>query len=71
MTEKYEFLADDMNIPNAITYTLELIKEANILLRNKEINLDDIEDYYFALCQICYIFGLKFDLKILSPDDIK
>ena len=67
----YEFLADDMNIPNAITYTLELIKEANILLRNKEINLDDMEDYYFALCQICYIFGLKFDLKILSPDDIK
>ena len=66
-----EYFADDFNIPNCVTYTLDLIKEANLVLRNKNSTLEEVEDLYYALTTIIYILGLDFSLKVLTEDDIK
>lgn len=66
-----EYFADDFNIPNCVTYTLDLVKEANLVLRNKNSTLEEVEDLYYALTTIIYILGLDFSLKVLTEDDIK
>lgn len=70
-SEKFlEYFADDFNIPNCITYTLDLVKEGNVLLRKKETTLQELEDIYYALSTCIYILGLNFNLKLLSKEDI-
>ena len=57
--EFLEILADDFNIPNAITYMLDIVKQANQLLRNRQSTLSDIEDLYYVLNDIIYIFRIR------------
>ena len=71
MKKFLEYFADDFNIPNCVTYTLDLVKEANLVLRNKNSTLEEVEDLYYALTTIIYILGLDFSLKVLTEDDIK
>ena len=63
------FMADDFNLPNAITYTLDLVKEGNQVLRNKEVDLEKLKDIFYALNMIIYILGLSINPKILTEDD--
>ena len=70
-TKFLEYFADDFNIPNCVTYTLDLVKEANLVLRNKNSTLEEVEDLYYVLTTIIYILGLDFSLKVLTEDDIK
>ncbi|HBS10635.1 MAG TPA: cysteine--tRNA ligase [Firmicutes bacterium] len=63
------FMADDFNLPNAITYTLDLVKEGNQVLRNKEVDLEKLKDIFYALNTIIYILGLSINPKILTEDD--
>ena len=70
-TKFLEYFADDFNIPNCVTYALDLVKEANLVLRNKNSTLEEVEDLYYALTTIIYILGLDFSLKVLTEDDIK
>ena len=62
-----EIMDEDFNTSNLITYLLDLIKELNTKIRNKE----DISDSYDKINLINYILGLKYDLVKLSKSDIE
>ncbi|MCI6788482.1 MAG: cysteine--tRNA ligase [Mollicutes bacterium] len=63
------FLANDFNLPNAITYTLDLVKGGNQIIRNKELNLDELKEVFYALMKIIYILGLSIKPTILDKED--
>ncbi len=65
-----EYLADDMNISNGVTYLLDLIKQANGLIRSKEIDYVKINDLFNCISDICRILGLHFEYKEFSKDEI-
>ena len=65
----YEFLADDMNIPNGITYLLDLIKESNAEIRKKDKDINLIKDNFYAFNDIAYVLGLHFEPKEFSSED--
>lgn len=60
-----EIMDEDFNTPNLLTYLMELVKELNSALRNKE-NLTDLFD---KINIINHILGLKYDLKELTSED--
>lgn len=66
-----EYLADDMNIPNGITYLLDLIKENNVELRKKDKDVSLIKNNFYAMNSICYILGMHFTPIKLSEEDIQ
>lgn len=71
MMEKFLLaLADDINLPNAITELLEVIKNANIELRKKDANLALIEDYFYTLQDMVEILGISNKIKEFSKEDI-
>jgi len=59
-----EIMDEDFNTSNLITYLLDLIKELNAKLRNKE----DIVDTYDKILLINYILGLEYDLVSLDEE---
>lgn len=65
-----EALSDDMNIPNGITYLLELIKESNIELRKKDKDINIIKDNFYTINKILYILGIPFDIKKMNEEEI-
>lgn len=69
LTPFLETLADDMNLPNAITYTLDLIKKLNQLLRSKEVDLKEVSNIYYGLNKIFYILGLHISPNKISEED--
>ena len=62
-----EIMDEDFNTSNLITYLLDLIKELNTKIRNKE----DIVETYDKINMINYILGLKYDLVKLTKEDIE
>lgn len=62
-----EIMDEDFNTSNLITYLLDLIKELNTKIRNKE----DIVETYDKINLINYILGLKYDLVKFSKEDIE
>ena len=60
-----EIMDEDFNTSNLITYLLDLVKELNGKLRNKE----DIVETYDKINLINYILGLEYDLVKLSDED--
>lgn len=60
-----EIMDEDLNTSNLITYLLELVKELNTKLRNKE----DFLDAYDKIGLITYILGLVYEFKTLSDED--
>ena len=60
-----EIMDEDFNTPNLLSYLMELVKDLNSALRNKE----DITISYDKINLINTILGLKYDLKELLSDD--
>jgi len=60
-----EIMDDDFSTPNLITYLLDLVKELNNKLRQKE----DYSEVYDKISLINYILGLKYEFPVLSEDD--
>ena len=60
-----EIMDEDFNTPNLVTYLLELVKELNTKLRNKE----DFIDSYDKITLINYILGLEYNFKELTDED--
>ena len=58
---------DDFNTPNAISYLLELVKKLNLEIRNKGNDIDKLTSYILVICDI---FGLKYDMKKFSNEEI-
>lgn len=65
-----EALADDINVPNAITFLLEEIKKANVELRKPDINLKEISSYFYELNDMVNILGLHYSPKAFTKVDI-
>ena len=64
-------LADDLNVSNALASVFALCKEANLALRNRNTNNETFLRLYASLDKMIEILGLKFDIIILSDDDLK
>lgn len=60
-----EIMDDDFNTSNLITYLLDLVKELNNKLRQKE----DFVETYDKIQLINYILGLKYEYPTLNDDD--
>ena len=62
-----EIMDEDFNTPNVITYLLELIKELNNAIRQKQEFIDTLD----KIKLITDIMGLKYDYNKLVEEDIK
>ena len=65
-----EALSNDMNIPNGITYLLDLIKESNIEIRKKDRNLNVIASNFYTINKILYILGIEVPYRKFDDDEI-
>lgn len=65
-----EYLANDMNIANGVTYLLDLIKSANQLLRVKDFDFDQLNSVFNAIDDILSILGLHFNYNKMEKEDI-
>ena len=63
-------LADDINLPNAVTELLETIKGANVELRKPNGDLKTLEDYFYTLQDMVYILGLHNKVIEFNKEDI-
>lgn len=67
--EKFEeYMNDDLNTSNGITYLIELVKNLNSAIREK--NDTNISQYFDKIMLINNIFGLKYELIELSKEDL-
>ena len=62
-----EYMDDDFNTPNVITYLLELLKELNIEIRNKG---EKVLLLYNKILVITNILGLVYNLPEITKEDI-
>ena len=63
-------MAHDFNTPNAITVLYKLIKEINIMLRQKEKDDSLLNQYLKTLDVMLYVFGLTVNIKKLTKDEL-
>ena len=54
-------LSNDINIPNGITYLLDIVKEANVELRKRDASIDVLKEDFYVIKDIAYILGLHFE----------
>lgn len=63
-----EYMDDDFNTPNVITYLLELLKELNVAIRTKGENISLL---YKKIMVITDILGLVYELPEITKSDIE
>ena len=63
-----DIMNDDFNTPNVITYLLELIKQLNNAIRNKENNIIDLASKILVITDI---LGLRYDTIDFTKEQIK
>lgn len=64
-------MADDLNTANAMMELYNLIKEANMTLRNREIDLEKLNDQFKTMSDMFYVLGLNIPYVKLSDEDLK
>lgn len=64
-------LADDMNTSNALAELFTLIKEANVELRKRPLNLAVLEQQFADFTAMLCILGLKVEYPLLTGEDEK
>ena len=62
-----DYMDDDFNTPNAITYILDVVKNLNVALRNSDNN--DIIILFTSLMTMSNILGLCYDLVEINDED--
>lgn len=62
-------LADDLNTSNALAEVYQTTKEANQILRDKEINLQKAADLFKTLTDMFYVLGLDIFYTKLTLED--
>ena len=62
-------LADDLNTANALMELYNVIKEANQLIRSKEVDLDKLNDLFATLKDMFYVLGLDIQYVKMSQED--
>jgi len=71
LTSFLEVLADDFNTSNALTSLQLTIKEANILLRQQNIDYEKLNEYFNSLDKMFYCFGFNPNIKPLESDELE
>ncbi len=64
-----ESLADDLNTANALAEVYQITKDANQILRNREINLQKAADLFKTLTDMFYVLGLGISYTRLTLED--
>lgn len=64
-----ESLADDLNTANALAEVYQTTKDANQILRNREINLQKAADLFKTLTDMFYVLGLDISYTRLTLED--
>ncbi len=63
-------LSQDLNIPNALSVLYDIMKQANICLRETAPDLDELTTYFYTIKDMLSILGLNIDYPILDSEDI-
>ena len=61
-------LADDLNTSNALAAVFETVKQANIELRKRPVNLQEISGIFASLSAMLNVLGIKFEIPVLTPE---
>ncbi len=61
-------LADDLNTSNALAALFDMVKQANIELRKRPQNLQEISVIFSSLSAMLNVLGIKFDMPVLTND---
>ena len=64
-------IANDFNTPNAITVLYQVIKDVNVLLRQKDKDYNVLNSYLKTIDMMFYVLGLKPEIKLLTEDQKK
>lgn len=65
------YLADDLNVANAITILEKVIKEGNKALRNSHSTAEQLYKCYNTFSKMIDILGIKFEPKVVCAADKK
>ena len=61
-------LADDLNTSNAIAAVFNKAKEANVELRKKPVNLQEISVIFASLSAMLDVLGIHFEMPVLTSE---
>ena len=61
-------MADDLNTSNAIAAMFEKVKQANVELRKRPLNMQEIESIFASLNAMLNVFGIKFEMPVLTEE---
>ena len=64
-------LADDLNTANALMELYNLVKEANQLVRSREIDFEKLGNISMTLKDMFYVLGLDIERRILSEEELR
>ena len=61
-------LADDLNTSNALAAVFETVKQANVELRKRPVNLQEISGIFASLSAMLNVLGIRFEMPVLTPE---
>lgn len=67
--EFMDYLCDDLNVANALTVLNKIVKEANVELRKRDIDIDKLSAIYNTYMKMLYILGLNFEKLVVTDED--
>ena len=62
-------MGNDFNTPNAITVLYQVLKDINVILRQKEKDIDLLNKYLKTLDEMFYVLGLIPEFNKLKEDE--
>lgn len=68
-TSFIDALNDDLNTPNAISVVYEVVKKINQVVRQREIDVENLAVLVHTLEKMLYILGIEFDKITMSEED--
>ena len=70
MNNFLQAMCDDLNTANAMSELYRIVKEGNIALRSKPLDIQKIRRAFFSIKDMISILGFEFDIPHLTNDDI-
>ena len=64
-------LADDLNTANALMELYNLVKEANQLVRSKEVDFEKLGNISATLHDMFFVLGIDIERRILSDEELR
>ena len=64
-------LADDLNTANALMELYNLVKEANQLVRSREVDFEKLGNISMTLRDMFYVLGLNIERRVLNEEELR